>query len=48
MFEYINVCVSVCEYSFQFSFVDFSASFPLAVQTMIKLSSQIAEIASQL
>lgn len=49
VFEYINVCVSVCEYSFQFSFVDFSASFPSgSPKTMIKLSSQIAEIASQL
>lgn len=39
VFEYINVCVSVCEYSFQFSFVDFSASFPSgSPKTMIKLS----------
>lgn len=37
VFEYINVCVSVCEYSFQFSFVDFSASFPLAVQNYDKI-----------
>lgn len=43
------MCVSVCENSFQFSLLDFSASLPSgSPKTMIKLSSQIAEIASQL
>ena len=51
VFEYIDVCVcvSVCVNCFQFSFVGFSASFPSgSPKTMIKLSSQIAQIASQL